>query len=369
MIPCLGRAVRPALVSLLTLTALAPLVRAQTNQDRAPEHPWKQHDIRRPRPQPVAPAESIASKPPADALILFDGSNLDAWRGTKEGPVPWHIIDGALVSEPGAGQIETKQSFGDIQLHVEWAAPSEPHGVGQDRGNSGVFLMNQFEIQVLDSYQAETYADGQAGAIYGQFPPLFNASRPPGEWQCYDIAFRRPRFNSAGVLLEPAGITVFHNGILIQNNETPFGPTSWLKWLPYDGIGETGPIALQDHDHPVRYRNIWLRELPDRARPSAEHLAPPPIVSLSAELLDRYAGRYLLETRTDAAVVARDGDHLTVTFPFRPGALEMLPVSETEFVLSSTDGRFTFQVDEQGRVTGVHFRIGDGERAMRRLDR
>ena len=125
--------------------------------------------------------------------------------------------------------------------------------------------MGQFEIQVLDSYRAETYADGQAGAIYGQYPPLANASRPPGAWQTYDIAFRRPRFDASGHLTEPARITVLHNGILVQNNEEPFGPTSWLKWLPYTDRGGRGPISLQDHDHPVRYRNIWLRELPERA--------------------------------------------------------------------------------------------------------
>ena len=133
--------------------------------------------------------------------------------------------------------IETKRTFGDIQLHVEWAAPNPPHGVGQDRGNSGVFLMGQFEIQVLDSFRADTYADGQAGSIYGQYPPLSNASRPPGEWQAYDIAFRRPRFDDSGRLLEPARVTVFLNGILVQNNEEPFGRTSWLEWEPYEDAG------------------------------------------------------------------------------------------------------------------------------------
>jgi hypothetical protein len=282
---------------------------------------WRQHDIRRPRPAVVEPAEgSIAARPPKDAVVLFDGSNLDAWRSPEGGPARWKVVDGSLETVPGAGPVETRQTFGDIQLHVEWAAPDPPRGRSQDRGNSGVFLMGQFEIQVLDSYRADTYADGQAGAIYGQYPPLFNASRPPGRWQTYDIAFRRPRFDPSGKLLEPARITVFHNGLLVQNNEEPFGPTSWLKWLPYEDKGGRGPVSLQDHDHPVRYRNIWLLELPERPAPTAQELARPKVVTLPAEVLDRYAGQYLLNAKPDSprATIAREGGHLTVSFPFRP---------------------------------------------------
>ena len=229
--------------------------------------------------------------------------------------------------------------------------------------------MGQFEIQVLDSYKADTYADGQAGAIYGQYPPLFNASRPPGEWQSYDIAFRRPRFDGSGKLLEPARVTLFHNGILVQDNEEPFGFTTWLKWLPYEDIGDRGVISLQDHDHPVRYRNIWLRELPERTAPTAKDLARPEVITLPAEVLDRYAGQYLLNEKPDApkATFAREDGHLVVTFPFRPQPLAIEPISETEFDLPFTDGRFTFRKDDQGRVTGVHFRIGDGEREMKRI--
>jgi hypothetical protein len=318
------------------------------------------------------PAEgAIASRPPKDAVILFGGSGLGAWKSSEGGgPARWTVKDGYLETAPGAGAIETKATFGDVQLHVEWSAPSPPRGKGQDRGNSGVFLMNAFEIQVLDSYKADTYADGQAGAIYGQYPPLFNASRPPGEWQTYDIAFRRPRFDPSGALREPARVTLFHNGLLVQNNEAPFGPTSWLKWLPYSADqGGRGPISLQDHDHPVRYRNIWLREMPDRPAPSAEDLKRPGVVALSTEVLDRYAGTYLLNDKPDApkATIAREGDHLTITFPFRPQGLAMEPISETEFDMPLTDGRFTFRTDDRGRVTGVHFRIGDGQRDMKRV--
>ncbi len=228
-------------VLIATSGLIAGLAAQDVRNEGSPAR-WRQHDIRRPKPPEVEPAEGpIASKPPKNAVVLFDGENLDAWQSPGGGPAKWKVADGQMETVPGAGPIETKASFGDIQLHVEWSAPSPPRGKGQDRGNSGVFLMGQFEIQVLDSYQAETYADGQAGAIYGQYPPLFNASRPPGEWQSYDIAFRRPRFDASGNLQEPARITVFHNGILVQNNEEPFGPTSWLKWLPYAGSGRPRP--------------------------------------------------------------------------------------------------------------------------------
>jgi CubicO group peptidase (beta-lactamase class C family) len=330
---------------------------------------WPQHDIRRPKPPVVEPAEGeIAAKPPRDAIVLFDGSNLDAWKSASGGPAKWRVTEGVLETVPGAGMIETKGKYGDVQLHVEWAAPVPAVGSGQSRGNSGVFLMGDFEIQVLDSFKADTYADGQAGAIYGQYPPLSNASRPPGQWQTYDIAFRRPRFDGSGKLLEPARITLFHNGILVQNNEEPFGPTAWLKWYPYAHHGARGPVALQDHDHPVRFRNIWLRELPERTSPTGAQLARPKTVTLPQQLLDRYAGRYLLDEKPDSARarIARDGDHLTIKLPFRPEPLALDPISETEFDMPFTDGRFTFHTDNTGKVTGVHFRIGDSEREMKR---
>lgn len=361
---------RLGLAGLIAGSAIAASLAA----DEPPPSPtarWRQHDMKRPHPPVAEPAEdAIASKPPKDAVILFNGSTLDAWKASDGGPARWTVADGYMETRPGAGGIETRQAFGDIQLHVEWAAPSPPHGQGQDRGNSGVFLMNQFEVQVLDSYQADTYADGQAGAIYGQYPPLFNASRPPGEWQSYDIAFRRPRFDSAGKLLESARITVFHNGLLVQDNEEPFGPTSWLKWLPYEGLGDRGPIALQDHDHPVRYRNIWLRELPERAAPSAKDRARPQVVTLAADVLERCAGQYLLGDKPGAAkaTIRREGDHLSLSLPFRPQPLDLVPVSETDFVLPDTDARFTFHADPGGRVTGARFQVGDSERELRKLE-
>jgi hypothetical protein len=361
---------RAGIACLVAASGIVAGLAADGDRPEAPSARWRQHDIRRPKPPAVEPAVGgIAARPPKDAVILFDGTSLDAWKSPGGGPARWRVGDGAMETVPGTGMIETKGSYGDIQLHVEWAAPSPPVGVGQDRGNSGIFLMGQFEVQVLDSFKADTYADGQAGSIYGQYPPLSNASRPPGEWQAYDIAFRRPRFDGSGKLLEPARVTVFHNGILVQNNEEPFGPTSWLKWLPYEDRGGRGPIALQDHDHPVRYRNIWLRELPERPAPTAADLDRPKTVTLPPEVLDRYAGQYLLNTKPDSpkARIAREGDHLTLSLPFRPGPLTLEPISETQFEMPFTDGRFTFLKDEAGTVTGVHFRIGDGERDWKRV--
>lgn len=331
---------------------------------------WKQHDMRRPKPAVVRPAAGGAPQaPPGHAVVLFDGSGLDAWKSTSGGKPGWAIVDGCLQTVPGAGAIETKQHFGDVQLHIEWSAPRPPRGVGQDRGNSGVFLMGQFEVQVLDSFQADTYADGQAGSIYGQYPPLFNASRPPGEWQTFDVAFRRPRFDPAGKLVEPARITLFHNGVLVQDNEEPFGPTSWLKWGTYTDLGGRGPISLQDHDHPVRYRNVWLCEVPERPAPGPRELARPKTVKLGAAALDRFAGKYRLGDGPNAALATftREDDHLMLSLPFRAEPLAALPVSETEFDLPYTDGEFTFQVDASGRVTGVHFRVGDGARDWKRV--
>jgi 3-keto-disaccharide hydrolase len=224
--------------------------------------PCAQHARDCPAP-PVIDAGRAASPvaPPSDAVILFDGKNLAKWRRADGSPARWKLKDGYMEVAPGTGAISTAQGFGDVQLHIEWATPAPPQGSDQDRGNSGVFLMGQYEVQVLDSYGNVTYPDGQAGAIYGQFPPLVNASRPPGEWQSYDIVFRRPRFGPDGTLEQPATLTVFHNGVLVQDHRTLTGPTAHQSRPPYKAHPDRLPISLQDHGHPVRYRNIWLRQL------------------------------------------------------------------------------------------------------------
>ena len=215
----------PSCLILSLVAGLTVCLAADKNGGVTNPSGWRQHDNHRPKPPVVEPAGgSVANPAPKDAVVLFDGTDLGAWQTPEGRPPRWRVKDGVLETVPGTGPIQTKDKFGDVQLHVEWAAPDPPQGSGQDRGNSGVFLMGQFEVQVLDSYKADTYADGQAGAIYGQYPPLFNASRPPGEWQTYDIAFRRPRFDKSGQLLQPARITLIHNGIVVQNNEEPLGP-------------------------------------------------------------------------------------------------------------------------------------------------
>lgn len=226
---------------------------------------WPIHDESRPQPRvvdPGRPAGDQPAGPPADAVVLFDGKDLAKWRTKKDGsPAKWKVEGGSMEVVKGAGDIRTEQGFGDCQLHVEWMTPSPASGEGQHRGNSGVFLMGQYEVQVLDSYTNKTYPDGQAAALYGQFPPLVNASRPPGQWQTYDIVFRAPRFDAQGKLLRPALITVLHNGVLVHDNRELTGPTAHKSRPPYTAHADKLPLALQDHGDPVRYRNIWIREL------------------------------------------------------------------------------------------------------------
>ena len=225
---------------------------------------WKIHDYSRPQPRVVTPGtpstQEKAGRPPSDAIVLFDGKDLSKWESADGKPARWKVVNGVMEVAPGTGDIHTAQAFGDCQLHVEWAEPNPPHDNDQARGNSGVYLMSKYELQVLDSYQNKTYPDGQAGAVYGQFPPLVNASLPPGEWQSYEIIFHGPRFTADGKLLHPARMTVIQNGMLVQDNVTLTGPTAYHARPPYAPHPEKLPLLLQDHDQPVRFRNIWIRE-------------------------------------------------------------------------------------------------------------
>jgi hypothetical protein len=225
--------------------------------------PCAQHarDCPAPRVVDPGPGPRDPAAPPSDAIVLFDGRDLSQWRGADDGPARWKVAPGYFEVAPGTGGIHTVQGFGDVQLHIEWSAPNPPHGEDQDRGNSGVFLMGRYEVQVLDSYRSVTYPDGQAGAVYGQYPPLVNASRAPGEWQTYDIVFRRPRFAPNGDLVSPAILTVVHNGVLVQDHVVLTGPTGHQRRPPYEAHPDRLPLGLQDHEHPVRYRNIWVRTL------------------------------------------------------------------------------------------------------------
>lgn len=206
------------------------------------------------KPKVVTPGGNV-SEPPSDAVVLFDGTDLSKWNNAEH----WRVEEGAIVS--GRGDMVSKQEFGDCQLHLEWSAPSEVKGSGQGRGNSGIFFMNTYEIQVLDSYENETYPDGQAGAIYKQTPPMVNAMKPPGQWNVYDIFWTAPRFGEDGKLVSPAAITAVHNGVLILNHFELLGDTPYHRPPEYKQHGPTGPIRLQDHGNPVRFRNIWVRPI------------------------------------------------------------------------------------------------------------
>jgi hypothetical protein len=232
---------------------------------RAGEQQWKIHDRTRPMAPVITPGgcstQDHVGAPPSDATVLFDGKDLAKWKSADGGDAKWKVANGYVEVVPGTGDMYTRDVFGDCQLHLEWATPSPGRGEDQDRGNSGLFLMGFYEVQVLDSYQSKTYADGQAAAVYGQYPPLVNACRPAGQWQTYDIVFHGPRFHGDGSLSRPAFVTVLQNGVLVQDHVEIMGPTAHNQRLGYRQTPEKLPMKLQDHQHPVRYRNIWIREL------------------------------------------------------------------------------------------------------------
>ena len=264
--------IRFALISTLTaLLASTPGIAEEekqyptgyTDTEFLPGDRWRVHDDARPRPRIVDPGRP-AGGAPSDAIVLFDGKDLANWvqraRGGKTLEPSWKVENGYMEVVPGTGSLMTKEAFGDVQLHVEWATPATTKGASQARGNSGVMLMALYEIQVLDSYENISYADGQAGAIYGQFPPLVNASREPGDWQSYDIVFEAPRFEE-GELRRPAYATVFHNGVLLHHRRELMGPMRHRRASEYAPHEPELPLLLQGHGNPVRYRNIWIRRL------------------------------------------------------------------------------------------------------------
>jgi hypothetical protein len=230
-------------------------------------HPWAVHDRNRPQPKIVTPGTFSSpeqpGRPPSDAIVLFDGTDLSQWETDQGGPAPWLVTNGIMQVVPGRGIIRSKNRFGDCQLHLEWAAPSKVEGESQGRGNSGVFLMGMLEVQVLDSHNNITYADGHAGAYYGINPPMANAVRPPGEFQVYDIVFRRPVYRD-GKPVDPGYITVFVNGVLVQDHTPLEGTGTHMTRTKPGPFPASGPLSLQDHGNPMRFRNIWYRELPPR---------------------------------------------------------------------------------------------------------
>ena len=229
-----------------------------------PEDGYEVHDARRPQPTVIEPGicsrDDSVGTAPSDATVLFDGKDLSAWKSEK-GDAQWSVADGHFAVKPGAGALSTKQTFGDCQLHIEWSEPTDISGASQSRGNSGVLLCGVYELQVLDSYQNKTYADGMAGAVYGQYSPLVNAVKKPGAWNVYDIVFHAP-IVEGGKLTKPARMTAFLNGVLIQDNVELLGPIKHKTLASYpDEPVTNGPLSLQDHGNPVRFRNVWIREL------------------------------------------------------------------------------------------------------------
>jgi hypothetical protein len=231
---------------------------------------WMVHDEARPAPPVVTPgvcgAQETPSRPPSDAVVLFDGKDLSNWTDEKGQPSKWVAREGFMESVKGAGYIRSRQEFGSAQLHVEFATPSVVTGVGQGRGNSGVFIHGKYEVQVLDSYENPTYPDGQCGALYGRSLPLVNASCKPGQWQTYDIIYHRPLFDQSGKVTRKAVFTVIHNGIVIQDHVALEGGTDYLGphvVSEYSPIPDKGPLMFQDHNNPVRFRNVWVRPLND----------------------------------------------------------------------------------------------------------
>lgn len=254
---------------------LEPSVSGPVFRGAAPDetHPWAVHDRNRPQPARVEPGtfstHDTPGQPPSDAIILFDGTeeSLRNWESVRDdgnAPMEWKLVDGSLVVEPRTGNIRTKEHFGDVQVHLEWSAPEASGGSGQGRSNSGVFLMGRTEIQILDNHDNPTYADGFAGSVYGVNPPMANPLRPPGQWQTYDIVFRRPIFKD-GVEVDPGRYTVFINGVLVQDSTPLEGGGGHMRRSQPREFPEAGPIMLQDHGDVLRFRNIWVRPLPPRA--------------------------------------------------------------------------------------------------------
>jgi hypothetical protein len=322
-----------------------------------PDPNWLGHDRERPMATVVDPGTSSSQdqpgRPPSDATVLFDGKDNSQWVALDGSPTKWIVHDGAFECVPGSGYARTLQSFGDCQLHVEWTAPNPPHGESQDRGNSGVFFgFDRYEIQVLDSYQSKTYADGAAASVYGQYPPLVNVTRPPGQWQTYDIVWTAPRFDSEGKLVSKARETVFHNGVLVQNNVELTGPTGWVGRVPYKAHPERTPIAFQDHGHPVRYRNVWVRELGNPRR--KEFMLPEAV-------LDTYVGTYGTGQWNNVKIRRLPDGLLSLTLSGQE--VIMHAESKTKFYALTTDVQCEF--DFSGDAKRLAVSVGDSDHAMK----
>lgn len=339
----------PSLAGALVLAALA--------DDRDPRN-WIGHDRTRPLPPVVQPGWSStqdqAGKAPSDATVLFDGTDLSKWVAPNGEPTRWIVRDGAMECVPGSGYVRTLQCFGDAQIHVEFASPAKPEGSSQGRGNSGFFLGGtRYEIQVLDSYENPTYADGSCASIYNQYPPLVNASRPPGQWQTYDILWTAPRFEADGTLRSPARVTLLHNGVLVQHHAELIGDTGWVTRGPYRAHPEKLPISIQDHGNPVRFRNIWVRELGRPGRPE---------FYLADRVLDGYVGKYEVNKDWVVDVTRREGNLL---FQWAGQDFVVFATAPNRFFAKTTDLQVEFK--QEGGAAVAYFSVGEdgGMRAKR----
>ncbi|MBN2410169.1 DUF1080 domain-containing protein [candidate division KSB1 bacterium] len=320
---------------------------------------WKIHDTTRPVSPVITPgtagSQDTPGQPPSDAIVLFDGRDLFQWRSMDGSPAKWIVNNGCMECVKGSGYIRTARNFGNCQLHIEFATPTPPQGTGQGRGNSGVFLMGKYEVQVLDSYENKTYTDGQCSAIYGQYPPQVNVCRKPGEWQSYDIIFHAPVFNDKKELVKQADMTVFQNGVLTQDHVKLTGPTNWTRQDPYTYHPEKMPLSLQDHGNPVLYRNIWIRELP--APRNSEH-APRPEYTLSMNTLKQFPGLYEYGSDSFLNIKMEDNELLAAV-----GSNDFHPIyaeSDTKFFSKHVDLELEFKVSGD-TVTGVDFFIAGGK--------
>ena len=356
-----GQSCAPFPMKTPSILALGIMLSAPAALCAAPDPNWLGHDRDRPQPALVDPGTPSSldqpGRPPSDATVLFGGKDTSQWVAMDGSPTKWIIRDGVFECVPGSGYVRTLQSFGDCQLHVEWASPTPPHGDSQGRGNSGVFFgYDRYECQVLDSFQNPTYADGGAAAIYGQYPPLVNAMRPPGQWETYDIVWTAPRFNAEGNLVSKARETVFHNGVLVQNNVELTGPTGWIGRVPYKAHPERLPIALQDHGNPVRFRNICVRELGNHRH--KEFMLPDAV-------LETYVGDY----------GANKGNHVTIrrvpdgllSLTLAGQELVMHAQSQTKFFALTTDVQCEFQFTDASKVVAVS--VGDPEEHSMKFER
>ena len=329
----------PKIIQLFVLASFVLLVGSYSSALAQLPNGWKSHDKERPQPKVVTPSNQ-AGDPPSDAIVLLGSEKLTGWTDEHGEPTKWKYADGVLESVKKAGYIYSKEKFGDCQLHVEFATPSTVKGDGQGRGNSGVFFYDDdFEVQVLDNFKNETYSDGTVGALYGQHAPLVNAARGPGEWQTYDIVFRRPKFNEDGSLKSPARLTVLLNGILVQDAAECYGTTTWLQPTPYTDKGEAR-ISLQDHGNPVQYRNIWVRRL---AETPPTPPTPRPTIALTEEQKKNYIGKFGKFTFKEV-----DGDLAVVIGRGQLFGLQIHSLTEMSF--EKTAGKIEFELDDQGKA-------------------